>query len=111
MGFCDIEVRMKQDNNNESTSSTSTSTTAVKKPIPNKERFKLVAVKDLLPDSTNTLPITANEMFFSYMSLLSEYSDTKFTDTSSDAILKLVNVDVDPARKSDRVEWASAVYR
>ena len=110
MGFCDIEVRMKQDNNNE-TSSQSTSTTAVKKPIPNKERFKLVAVKDLLPDSTNTLPITANEMFFSYMSLLSEYSDAKFTDTSSDAILKLVNVDVDPARKSDRVEWASAVYR
>lgn len=28
-----------------------------------------------------------------------------------DGILKLVNVDVDPARKSDRVEWASAVYR
>ena len=104
---------MKQDNNNETSSSTSTTstTTAVKKPTPNKERFKLVAVKDLLPDSTNTLPITANEMFFSYMSLLSEYSDAKFTDTSSDAILKLVNVDVDPARKSDRVEWASAVYR
>lgn len=28
-----------------------------------------------------------------------------------DPIIKLANVDVDPSRKSNRVEWASAIYR
>jgi len=104
VGFCDIEVNVDSGNKNvRSEDSSSTSG----------ERFKLVAVKDLLPDATNTLPVTANEMFFSYINLLDEYSKARFADTrfDSDSILKLVNVDVDPSRKSDRVEWASAVYR
>lgn len=92
VGFCDIDV-------------------AVSSSQDASERFKLVSVKDLLPDSTNTLPVTANEMFDSYMNLIAQYSNTKFTNMECDAILKLVNVDVDAGRKSDRVEWASAVYR
>lgn len=68
-------------------------------------------MRDLLPDSTNTLPVTASEMMNSYLNLIKNYTNSEFTNLTPDGILKLVNVDVDPARKSDRVEWASAVYR
>lgn len=71
----------------------------------------LVSVKNLLPDSAKALPVTGVDMFKSYMNLYAQYSKTEFGSISPDAILKLVNVDVDPQRKSNRVEWASAVYR
>lgn len=75
------------------------------------DRFSLVSIKDLLPEATNTLPIPGKELFESYLNLFRDYSKTKFNSMEPEAILKLVNVDVDPGRKSNRVEWASAVYR
>jgi hypothetical protein len=51
------------------------------------------------------------DIFNAYLKIFSEYSKAEFSNMSADAVLKLVNVDVDPGRKSNRVEWASAVYR
>ena len=62
-------------------------------------------------DLKANLPLTANEIFKSYLSIFKGYSKSEFTSDSPDSILKLVNVDVDPGHKSNRVEWASAVYR
>lgn len=71
----------------------------------------LVSCKHLLPECTNTLPISSKNVFESYINLFKNYSNTRFANSCPDGILKLVNVDVDPTRKSNRVEWASAVYR
>jgi hypothetical protein len=68
-------------------------------------------VNDLLPDSKLNLPLGANEIFKSYLSIFKGFSNSNFQSDSPDSILKLVNVDVDPGHKSNRVEWASAVYR
>ena len=57
------------------------------------------------------MPISATDFYKSYMNLYSDYSIAQLPDVSPDSILKLVNVDVDPGRKSNRNEWASAVYR
>jgi hypothetical protein len=69
----------------------------------------LVEIKDLL--TTNTLPVVGTDLFAAYLHIFAALSKSEFANMSSDAVLKLVNVDVDPGRKSNRVEWASAVYR
>ncbi len=71
----------------------------------------LVSVNNLLPDNKKSLPVAANELYKAYTDIFGNLSNTKFVSTSPDSILKLVNVDVDVLRKSNRVEWASAVYR
>ena len=86
VGFCDIDLGTSKINNH-------------------------VFVNDLLPESKASLPISSHEMFSSYTNLISKYSRSNFGSITSDSILKLVNVDVDPIHKSSRVEWASAVYR
>ncbi|CAF0810999.1 unnamed protein product [Brachionus calyciflorus] len=83
----------------------------IESPREQSDRFKLVSSKHLLPEYTSTLPISSRNLFESYINLFKNYSNTNFTNTSPEGILKLVNVDVDPSRKSNRVEWASAVYR
>ena len=50
-------------------------------------------------------------MFRAYLNLFGRYSREQFFNMSADAYMKLVNVDVDVNRRSNRVEWASAVYR
>lgn len=97
VGFCDIDCTRQ--------------TSAEPTPTPTPKSMSLVSVKDLLPESSNTLPVTGNEMFRAYLNLFSEYSRAQFFNMSSDAYMKLVNVDVDVNRRSNRVEWASAVYR
>jgi hypothetical protein len=70
-----------------------------------------LACMQSLQSSKFNLPLNSNEIFKSYTSIFKSYSDSKFISDSPDSILNLVNVDVDPNRKSNRVEWASAVYR
>lgn len=71
----------------------------------------LLSVGSLIPKDKRHLPISATDFYKSYMNLYSDYSIAQLPDVSPDSILKLVNVDVDPGRKSNRNEWASAVYR
>ena len=75
------------------------------------DRLSMVSVRNLLPDGKTSLPVSAQELFGAYANLINKYSKSTFASTSPDSILKLVNVDVDPMHKSNRVEWASAVYR
>lgn len=94
VGFCDLGQRSTRQNYTELNHPKS-----------------LVAVNNLLPTNKKSLPIAAEELYKSYIKLFENYSNTKFASTSPDSILKLVNVDVDASKKSNRVEWASAVYR
>jgi hypothetical protein len=96
VGFCDIDCTRKSIGGGSAKEKCSS--------IP------LVSIRDLLPQSTDKLPVCSSEMFRSYLDLFGKY--TKFDAFSlPDGCMKLVNVDVDPNRKSNRVEWASAVYR
>lgn len=70
-----------------------------------------MSVGNLLPRGKKSLPISADELFTSYSNLISKYSKKGSNCVSPSSYLKLVNVDVDPNHKSNRVEWASAVYR
>ena len=71
----------------------------------------LIHVNNLPAESAHTLPVTLNDMFSSYLNLFNKFSKTDFNNTTPESIMKLVNVDVDPNHKSNRVEWASAIYR
>ncbi len=94
VGFCDLDFKLPR-----------------KADKPEYDPRSLVSVNNLLPKNKKSLPVAANELFKAYTDLFTNYSNTKFASTSPDSILKLVNVDVDVSRKSNRVEWASAVYR
>jgi len=94
VGFCDLDSRPRTD-----------------KSAAENEAKCLLSVSNLIAHDKRHLPISAVEFYKSYMSLYSEYSKAQLPDLSPDSILKLVNVDVDPGRKSNRNEWASAVYR
>jgi hypothetical protein len=100
VGYVDIDF--SSSSNSSPTSRTATSS--------------LIQIKDLLlPEATTpnsiTLPVVGTDIFKAYLSIFREFSHAEFANMTSDAVVKLVNVDVDPARKSNRVEWASAVYR
>jgi hypothetical protein len=55
-----------------------------------------------LPKLSKLLPVFGTDY---------SYSQFGLNLTLESPILKIVNVDVDPNNKSNRVEWASAIYR
>lgn len=62
-----------------------------------------ISFNNKLPVQTKQLPVLSSDCL--------THTNKLNQELSIDTVMKIVNVDVDPTNKSNRIEWASALYR